>query len=522
MTGAIVTDQFRIANAKNFIDSVNNETDSYYMFMGLANPAVTGYGRTDSWNTSPPIPTDNISKLAHTRDTMLFGRKIKSVNIRRIVRRIDWNAGTKYEMYRHDYSVDNLSPVTQSSRLYDSNFYVINSDFKVYICIDNGSSVDNPTGNPSLDEPKFTGLEPSRAGESGDGYVWKYLFTIAPSDIIKFDSTEYIPVPNDWETTTAEDIKVVRDSANSDVNNNQIKKIYISNRGGNYSTPDGGGRCDILGDGTGGEAIIEVNSLGEITNATIANGGQGYTYGIVDLDNFNGLVGTGGGSFAELIPIIPPDKGHGSNIYTELGSDKVLIYVRFDDSSKDFPLDTKFAQIGIIKNPKQFNSNSALTSSDFSGLYSLKLNEDNLTVTIGQEITQTVTDENGNDIKAKGYVASYDSETKVLKYYNDRSLFFGVILTHKDYVGISSDAKLVDFSSTGGPISPIGASIDTNFTGISTTVATRIIDLGVQFQSGVAFPEINKKTGEIIYLDNRTLVSRNPRQKEDIKVILEF
>ena len=224
MTGAIVTDQFRIANAKNFIDSVNNETDSYYMFMGLANPAVTGYGRTDSWNTSPPIPTDNISKLAHTRDTMLFGRKIKSVNIRRIVRRIDWNAGTKYEMYRHDYGVDNLSPVTQSSRLYDSNFYVINSDFKVYICIDNGSSVDNPTGNPSLDEPKFTGLEPSRAGESGDGYVWKYLFTIAPSDIIKFDSTEYIPVPNDWETTTAEDIKVVRDSANSDVNNNQIKE----------------------------------------------------------------------------------------------------------------------------------------------------------------------------------------------------------------------------------------------------------------------------------------------------------
>ena len=39
MTGAIVTDQFRIANAKNFIDSVNNETDSYYMFMGLANLA---------------------------------------------------------------------------------------------------------------------------------------------------------------------------------------------------------------------------------------------------------------------------------------------------------------------------------------------------------------------------------------------------------------------------------------------------------------------------------------------------
>ena len=83
----------------------------------------------------------------HTPEIRCYlAEKIKSVNIRRIVRRIDWNAGRKYEMYRHDYGVDNLSPVTQSSRLYDSNFYVINSDFKVYICIDNGSSVDNPTG----------------------------------------------------------------------------------------------------------------------------------------------------------------------------------------------------------------------------------------------------------------------------------------------------------------------------------------------------------------------------------------
>ena len=46
MTGAIVTDQFRIANAKNFIDSVNNETDSYYMFMVLQIQLSTGYGRT--------------------------------------------------------------------------------------------------------------------------------------------------------------------------------------------------------------------------------------------------------------------------------------------------------------------------------------------------------------------------------------------------------------------------------------------------------------------------------------------
>ena len=46
----------------------------------------------------------------------------------------------------------------------------MNSDFKVYICIDNGSSGINTTGNASLDEPTFTDLEPSKAGTSGDGY----------------------------------------------------------------------------------------------------------------------------------------------------------------------------------------------------------------------------------------------------------------------------------------------------------------------------------------------------------------
>ncbi len=44
----------------------------------------------------------------------------------------------------------------------------MNSDFKVYICIDNGSSGDNVKGNVSQDEPTFTDLEPSKAGGSGD------------------------------------------------------------------------------------------------------------------------------------------------------------------------------------------------------------------------------------------------------------------------------------------------------------------------------------------------------------------
>ena len=72
---------------------------------------------------------------------MMFGKKISSANIRRIIRRVDWVAGSRYEIYRDDYSVENPSPLTQANRLYDANYYVLNSDFKVYVCIDNGSTV---------------------------------------------------------------------------------------------------------------------------------------------------------------------------------------------------------------------------------------------------------------------------------------------------------------------------------------------------------------------------------------------
>ena len=44
----------------------------------------------------------------------------------------------------------------------------------------------------------------------------------------------------------------------------------------------------------------------------------------------------------------------------------------------------------------------------------------------------------------------------------------------------------------------------------------------MEFTNGLANSEINKGSGEIIYIDNRSLISRNERQKEDVKIILEF
>ena len=205
-----------------------------------------------------------------------------------------------------------------------------------------------------------------------------------------------------------------------------------------------------------------------------------------------------------------------------MGTDKVLVYARFDDSTKDFPTDTKFAQVGIIKNPTTFSSDTVVfTENQYSSLGAIKLDSIGGTPIIGQEITQTVT---GGT--ARGYVASYDSETMVLKYFQDRSLYFGNNADQTDYNTVTSDSKVLSFSSSGGSITPFAGSIDTDFGSPTPTnkfsVGSKVIDLGVTFTAGLANPEINKKTGDIIYIDNRPLVTRDIRQKEDIKIILEF
>ena len=525
---AIVTDQFRIANANNFVDSVLDANNSYYVFLGLSNPGETGsavgFGRTTTWGdtpSTPPSPVDNQQYLSHYRNTALFGKKLNSSNVRRVVRKVTWTVNTRYDMYRHDYSGSNKSPNAQSARLYDSNYFVVNKDFRDYICLQNGSHGPieslgtNLTGNNSQDEPTFTDLEPSAAGTSNDGYIWKYLFTISPSDIIKFDSTEYIVLPNDWSTSTDFQIQSVRDAGDSTVNNNQIKTVYIADGGKGVYTA---GTYDIKGDGTGAKVNIEVDTSGSITKATVVAGGSGYTFGIVDFQHASNTT-IPAGDQAKLIPIIPPSRGHGYDVYTELGSDRVLVYSRFDDSTKDFPTDTKFAQIGIVKNPEKYNSKTIYTANEYSSLGAIKLVQSFTgTPVVGAAISQTTADG-----EARGYIASYDTETKVLKYYQDRSRAFANTIDQTDSVNTSSTANIVSFASTTSNIEGnISAGVDIAFTGITTSIGDKQVSLGVTFTGGVADPEINKNTGDIIYIDNRSLVTRDSRQKEDVKIILEF
>jgi hypothetical protein len=67
-----------------------------------------------------------------------------------------------------------------------------------------------------------------------------------------------------------------------------------------------------------------------------------------------------------------------------------------------------------------------------------------------------------------------------------------------------------------------GLGIDTSFTGISTTINNRKYYVGQTFFNGISNPEVEKYSGNIIYVDNRPSITRSSNQKEDIKVILQF
>jgi hypothetical protein len=517
---AIITDQLRILNAKDFIASVASTSNSFYSFVGLPNPTDVDA----SWDSSPPDPRDSFNEENNYWDTMIALKKIDADDVKQVIRKVTWKSGTTYDMYRNDIKAENPSKPSNAISLYEANYYVMNSDYRVYICLQNGSNPENPSGRASLDEPTFTDLEPREAGTSGDGYVWKYLYTIKPGDIVKFDSTNFMPVPKDWTTTTDANISAVRNNSST---SGQLKIVTITNRGVGLGTANRTyTQVPIKGDGNGAECTVAINNNSKVESVTISKGGSGYTFGTVDLVAGN----VPGGTTAPIFDvIIPPQGGHGSDIYRELGARNTLIYSRIENDTEnpDFITGNEFARVGLVQNPKTYNTSTNLGLDKAAATYALKLTGagySSATFTADAFITQTI----GLGSTAVGRVVSYDQVTGVLKYWQDRST-----------AGFNTDGskntipeygfKMNRFTkgiTDGGSFDIVGGSatlaIQTSFTGISTEINSRTYYLGQSFSEGVAQPEVEKYTGNIIYVDNRPSITRSANQKEDIKIILQF
>lgn len=518
---AIITDQFRILNAETFINSIvstGTTFNKYYTFIGQPNATNALAGGATNWGDGPP-PLDGFREENDIKSSIISLRRVSNDDIRRVIRKVKWAAGNTYEMYRHDYDIYNRTPITSQASLYEANYYVVNDDLRVYICLQNGSNPDYPKGKPSFDEPTFVDLEPRPAGTSNDGYIWKYLFTIKPSEIIKFDSIEFIPVPENWGSGDTVSMK-------ENAIDGKIEIISIKSRGTGYQPiSQTFNNIPILGDGVDGKATITIDSFGKVADIFVSDGGKEYTKGIIRFEP--GAPGipaslTNTGNIAQFDVIIPPKGGHGYDIYRELGAYRVLVYSRFstDEQNPDTILGNDFARVGIIKNPTVIGSNTQiLDMAEVSGLKALKLSgiTSLTTYPVDGIISQTI----GTGKTAVGFVASWNSITGVLKYYQPVGLAT---------VGVGY--QIHNFKSnpeTGGTVSIRGSisqvtdlNIDVGFTGLSTVINNRTYQLGSSFISGISSAEYNQKSGEIIYIDNRAPIPRSASQKEDIKIVLEF
>ena len=514
---AIITDQIRILNAKNFVSGVSSSSNAYYSFIRLPNPA----DYQDDWDSSPPAPKDNFEEENDYWDTMIAVKKINSSDVRQVIPKRTWVSGTTYDMYRHDYSVTNPASVSGATNLYSAFFYVLNSDFKVYICLQNGTDPDNPNGRPSLDEPTFTDLEPRSAGSSGDGYIWKYLYTIKANEVVKFESTDFMPVPANWGTSS--DNAPIRDNAID----GSVKIVTVTNGGVGLGTANATyTRVPIHGDGSGAECTITIGADSKVSGVTVSNQGSNYSYGSVDL--VSGSVPTGT-TIPTFDVIMSPQGGHGKDIYRELGAYNVLLYTRIenDNENPDFITGNQIARVGVIENP-QVSTGNVLTSDKASALNALKLTGagySSAQFTADSTFIQTV----GTGATAVGRVVSYNQTTGVLKYWQDKTNFG---FTYAG-IGVSNPTygfDVQEFTSSpaaGGSVTIVPSSgsnlvIDTGFTGITSVINNRTYYLGQSFTSGVAGPEVKKHAGNIIYVDNRPSITRSSNQKEDIKIILQF
>ena len=496
---AIITNKFRLNNAEQFQESFSETAATvYYLGIGRAQSfgtltrpdARTDYEGTE---TAPSTPGDSVLNEFKNFDDLLAAKKITSSDISFVVPRRNWTTGTTYDIYRHDYEEfvtgSTSTRVTSNSgatTLFDSTFYVVTSDRNVYKCLDNDGNT------ASTVEP--TGTSTSVI-TTGDNYKWKYMYTLSASQQANFLSTDFMGVSTNSTVSSA-----AVDGA--------LDIVKIKTAGSSYTVSGGGTSgtitaVPIRGDGTGGICSVTLTS-GAVTAVAVTTRGSGYTSGYIKNADIIAATNAGGaGSGAELDVIIPPKGGHGFNAVEELGGFFVMLNTSLEGTestnSGDFTAANDFRKITLIKDP-QNAAGSAASAATLRGTYAIRINSSPTpgTFTADEEINQASTG-------AVGKVVEWDSTNRILYYIQTR---------HND-AGADANGNVTAFS---------GTNVITGQTSSATGTpeATTSTVNNVSFTSGYSAPELKHDTGEILYVENRTKITRATDQTENIKLIIEF
>lgn len=175
VTRNLVTANFNVLNAKHFVYTVASDLNQYYIYAGRHIP----YPGSDS---SIPLPNNSVQQThIDPYDNMIFAKRIQDTDVAHVIPKYLWTSNTVYQAYDH-----------RDGDLASKMFYTVvddTSEYNVYKCIYNNGGANST-------------IAPSRVGSpadlntfiTGDGYYWKYMYTITKTQYEKFASSSYVPV----------------------------------------------------------------------------------------------------------------------------------------------------------------------------------------------------------------------------------------------------------------------------------------------------------------------------------------
>ena len=483
---AIITNKFRINNAEQFVESFSETAaTTYYLFIGRSHSWATdadvqGNSINEGTDASPPTPNDDVTSEFYNYDDMLGAKIITSSDVSHVIPRRNWTTGTTYDMYEHNISSSNAAN-SGATNLFDSTFFVMNSSNAVYKVIENDGATASTVEPTSTSNSIF---------ETSDGYRWKYMYSLTSSEALNFMSTDFIHVSTDSTVSAA-----AVDGA--------LDTILVVSGGSSFNTSSGStiSGIPIRGDGSGGVASVTISS-GAITAAEVTTAGTGYTFAYIrDADIIAATNAGGAGSGSNLNVIIPPKGGHGSNAVKELGGFFVMINKSLVgvEGTSDIGVGNDFRRIGLLRDPTNFGTSTVASATTRRQIYAFKFASVSGTFTADEEINQASTG-------AVGKVVEYDSTNLILYYYQTRF----------PDCGTDSNGNLTAFSGANAVTGQSSSASATPDTSNSNTVN------GVEFSSGYANPELAYDSGDMIYVEERSPITRASDQTENVKLIIEF
>lgn len=320
----------------------------------------------------------------------------------------------------------------------------------------------NNYGANSTSKP--TSISTTTDFQTADGYVWKYMYTVTSEERLRFVTSSYIPV----KTLSVNDGSLqwgVQNNATSGA----IHNILLTNFGSGYTANDIS--ISISGDGQDANAYAVRNvTSNTVSSIVIDNKGSGYTYATVVLSS-----PTGSGANARAV--ISPPGGHGSDPLTELGGSNLILNIQFKSAENGkFPVVNEYRQVAMFEDPYVFGTSNTTSNTTVSQTTIL-----NLTGTSAE-------------------------------YIEDENVYQGPSLASSTYSG-----KVVEWDSANNKlkISNIEGTPTSELVIGATSGAAR-------FVSSVTYPDMERYSGKLLYIDNISPVSRTVDQTEDFKIVLNF